>query len=318
MSTLEWKEAITEMCHAGVTHFSLTGGESLLRNDWAELIAFTAEQRVLITERSDAGLIEKEIHPRINLLTNGKLMSETVLDVCEQYNVNLSISLPGLESYAHHTQSDTPVVSILKWFQRANSRHITTTAGITVTAFNFHELKETLSMALIAGANTILLNRFLPGGRGLSHPELELSQTQIIEMAIIAEKVLHRAGRYGGIGTEFPVCLLPENQTFKHLQMNTRCGAAESFFIIGPSGHLRVCNHSPVELAHWRDWRSVKDDPYWRKFVFKEFIPEMCHDCESLSQCDGGCREAAHICFGSPNAPDPALTKMKQHSQKKS
>lgn len=46
-----------------------------------------------------------------------------------------------------------------------------------------------LELTYIAGADSLLLNRFLPGGRGLSHPELILTREEVCLAADIAEDV---------------------------------------------------------------------------------------------------------------------------------
>ncbi len=65
------------------------------------------------------------------------------------------------------------------------------TANIYRYKKNYSELFETISLALINGATEILLNRFLPGGRGLKYMnELCLSTEQMNGMLDTAEEVL--------------------------------------------------------------------------------------------------------------------------------
>ena len=75
-----------------------------------------------------------------------------------------------------------------------------------VTKLNLPELYETISAALIAGADSLLLNRFLPGGRGLSHPELILTREEVRLAADIAEEVLSRVKRQGHFGMKWSDC----------------------------------------------------------------------------------------------------------------
>ena len=66
---------------------------------------------------------------------------------------------------------------VLNWIKRSHDAGLRTTANVTVTRLNYSELFKTMSLALIAGADTVLINRFLPGGRGLQYrKELELSR----------------------------------------------------------------------------------------------------------------------------------------------
>jgi radical SAM protein with 4Fe4S-binding SPASM domain len=178
---------------------------------------------------------------------------------------------------------------------------------VTVTRQNIHELYETIAQALLAGADTLLMNRFLPGGRGLHHADaLELSTEQLTEMLDIAEEVLQTSERYGSVGTELPKCMVDEDK-YERLTVGTRCSAALDFFVIDPSGYTRVCNHSPKRLVHFDRIEELKQDPYWKQFTMKDYLPSKCGACSLMGACDGGCREAAHIVGGCIDSPDPVL-----------
>ena len=66
-----------------------------------------------------------------------------------------------------------------------------------------------------------------------------------VQMLIIAENVLRKSNRYGNVGTELPFCLIKDLK-FTNLTVGTRCAAATGFFVVGPEGKIRTCNHSPV------------------------------------------------------------------------
>ncbi len=302
-----WKSVITTLCSMGVTSLAFTGGEPLLKKGWEELVAFAAECASEHLETRDGRLESWSAPPKLYLLSNGRNMSDSVLALCQRHGVHLSMSLPGLSTFKEHTGGDVDANHILRWFGRAHAEGVSTTAGITVTSRNIHELYETIAEALRAAADTILLNRFLPGGRGLRNRHLELTPTQIAVMLETAEEVLQTADRWGHVGTELPLCLVPNPSAFKRLKVGVACSAAKDFFVIAPDGHLRVCNHSPVRVGQVSRIAEVKDHPYWRRFALKDYLPQACGGCAENSVCDGGCREAAHIVGGSPDAPDPAL-----------
>lgn len=305
MDVAEWKELITEFCKAGVCSFAFTGGEALMKDGLIEIIEHAAQSKAYFFDTVDGELVERIDKPDLFLLSNGKIVDDEILDLCATHKIHLSFSLPGLETFEEITQSGVSSDHILELFKRAKAKGVTTTAGITVTKLNFHELYDNIAAALVAGADSILLNRFMPGGRGLNNRELELSLDQIKQIPIIADEILTLAKRNGHIGTELPFCIA-DPKDFKTLVTGTRCSAASDFFVVSPNGQLRVCNHSEVELLNWRDWRSLQQHPYWNRFVFKEWIPEGCEGCDKLGvDCDGGCREAAHVANGSVNAPDP-------------
>lgn len=306
MSTAEWKELIDGLCRRGVCNLAFTGGEPLLKEGLVEIIEYAAGREAEHINTVEGKLKTTYAPPKLYLLSNGKIMSHDILYLCKKYDINLSLSLPGLKSFNEHTHSGVAAEHILGWFQQAKAVGVKTTAGITVTNKNIHELYEVIASALLAGADTILLNRFMPGGRGLLHRDLELNREELSVMLDTAEEVLKLSGRFGSVGTELPLCLV-DSSKFKHLKVGTRCAAAVDFFVIDPSGFTRVCNHSQVRLEHWREIDKLKENPYWQRFTMKDYLPESCSRCSMVGNCDGGCREAAHIVGGNLRAIDPLL-----------
>jgi radical SAM protein with 4Fe4S-binding SPASM domain len=303
MTTEQWQIAITKLCSMGVSNVAFTGGEPTLRSDLPQLIRHAASCQVKLIETVDGVLKTRQASPNVYLLTNGRNMNRDILGLCRDYAVQLSMSLPGLDTFEAHTGYDG-ADSVLKSFEQARRMGIKTVANITVTQKNLYELQETIAAALLAGADQVLLNRFLPGGRGLQYTkDLSLTAEQLTEMLDIAEETLQAANRYGSLGTEVPRCLIDPSR-YTNLQVSTRCAAAISFFVVGPSGHIRVCNHSPIELDHIDNIENLKRNPYWNIFTQKKYLPESCASCTDRLECDGGCREAAHIMGGTVDAPD--------------
>ena len=83
------------------------------------------------------------------------------------------------------------------------------------------------------------------------------------------------------------------------------CAAAKGFFIVDPSGYVKVCNHSPERVCYYTEIESLPNNPYWVSFQQRSYLPVMCKSCENSSICDGGCREAAHVFLGTISDPDP-------------
>lgn len=285
----EWCRLLDELNRRKVLSIAFSGGEPLLKEGLFDVMTHAV--------RLGMGT---------HLLSNGRIMSDEVLSFCSENKVQFSMSLPGYETFAQHTGSDTSPDDILHWFAKARERGIITVAGITVTNRNLDELFETIAEALLAGANSILLNRFMPGGRGLFHRDWELNREQLHEMLDTAEEVLRTANRYGSVGTELPRCLI-EPAKYKNLMIGTRCSAGTHFFVFDPSGYVRACNHSERRLVHWRELDRLAEDKYWNRFIDKDYVPPSCRSCAQVSKCDGGCREAAHIVGGTLDALDPLL-----------
>lgn len=306
LSVNEWKIAIRQLCEMGVSSLAFTGGEPLLKKGILEIISYAANCKTIHIETVEGSLAREEKPPNLHLLSNGKIVNKDVLRFCRDYSVHLGMSLPGLSTFKSHTKK-SEVYEIVHKFAETRSSGISTHVGITVTKKNVHELYETIAESLLAGADTVLLNRFMPGGRGLLYAnDLMLSKDDITAMLDIAEELLRMSDRRGNIGTEIPLCLFDEKK-YKHLRVGTQCSAAIDFFAVDPSGYIRVCNHSPVRIGHINEIEKAKDSDYWRRFAIKDYLPEQCFRCKAMGRCDGGCREAAHIWRGCIDSPDPLL-----------
>jgi radical SAM protein with 4Fe4S-binding SPASM domain len=304
LSVDDWRGVITRLCAMGVTDICFTGGEPLLYPGLRDLIEHAAACSAEHVRSAGEQLIVDQRPPRLTLLTNGLAMSDEILVLCRRHEIHLGLSLPGLATFRQHTGAGD-AESVLSWFRRARREGVRTHVGITVTRLNLHELADAMTAALHAGADEVLLNRFLPGGRGITHNDrLMLDLGQIREMLEVAERVLRRLGRRGNVGTELPRCAF-DPKRYRNLTVASGCAAALDFFVVDPSGHLRVCNHSPERLAHYTAIDTVKDHPTWRRFIARDLLPRECGDCAFAHECAGGCREAARIRHGTLDALDP-------------
>jgi len=301
LSVEEWKRCIDILYQKGIKSFSISGGEVLLKDGFEEIIRYIRE------EGNQRGLS----HP-IVLISNALLMKEEYLHFFKEMNVHLSMSLPGYQTFHEHTGVDN-AEGVLHWFRKANELGLATTVNITVTGKNYHELFETISTGLINGASDVLLNRFLPGGRGLAYlPELLLSPNQINGMLVTAEEVLSHARRYAHLGTETPYCSIQHPEKLERVKIGYKCSAAKSFFVIDPSGQIRTCNHSPRVVGHIFQKPLITDTNYWNMFATSDYKPETCKKCKLIEACDCGCREVAHILHQNVKAIDTSAIRAKK------
>jgi radical SAM protein with 4Fe4S-binding SPASM domain len=288
----DWKKVLDKLYPLGVKVVTISGGEALLKDCLTDLLDYIRCENVYNRDES------------IVLISNGYLMNEELLKTFKKHNVHLSLSLPGLQTFEQHTGTDN-ASGVLHWLGEARKMDLTTTVNVTVTGINYHELYETIANGLLAGADTLLLNRFLAGGRGLSHiNELSLTRVQLNGMLDVAEEILQLSNRTGATGTEFPLCVAKNMDKYKRLKIVSMCAAAKDFFVIDPSGWVRVCNHSPRKVGHVFDKQMISDVSYWNTFVHRTYIPAGCFGCKEVNYCDCGCREVASILYGSVCAKD--------------
>ena len=289
MGTTECLKALETLAQHGTRSVSFTGGEPLLRTDLFEIIGHAV----------DLGF-------EVALVTNGRLLDRQKLERLCSLGVSLSISVPGIKTYEQLTGVDGSK-HVLTMFEIVRELDMKATANIAVTKLNLPELYENIAYPLISGAEHVLLNRFILGGRGLSHQELALSVEEINLMLSIAEEVLSKAGKYGHVGTEIPHCVIREPGKYRYLQVSTLCGAAKSFFDLDPSGYIKTCNHSDKRLVRYMEVDSLDENEYWNIFRSRNYRPVMCDGCNNGGFCDGGCREAASIYNGSVYSADPCF-----------
>lgn len=288
LSTVEWKKVICFYRACGVRHITFTGGEPTTREDLPELIEHA-----------------HNLGFTLGIVTNGRAVTSELLKIFKRNDVLVSISVPGIKSFAAHTGVDN-VDNVLSLFTECKNIGLETVANIAVTKKNIDELYENVALPILHGASYVLLNRFLPGGRGMFGTEFMLDRRQIITMLETADEVLDRSGTDGHVGTELPYCIV-ENVKLKRLQVSTECGAAKGFFVTDPEGYIKVCNHSPERVCKWYEVPDLQNNEYWAKFANRRYLPENCKACAHTDVCDGGCREAAHVYCGSTDSPDPAL-----------
>jgi MoaA/NifB/PqqE/SkfB family radical SAM enzyme len=192
----QWKKTLDVLEKYKVKQISISGGEALLKEGLIEILAYVREKNSFNRDE------------KIVLISNGLAMNEKFLIAFKRYNIHLSLSLPGLSTFKKHTGIDN-AEGVLYWLGKAKEEGIDTTVNITVTKLNYHELFETIANGLIAGANTLLLNRFLIGGRGITYKdELSLTNKQLNGMLDVAEDILRKSNRIGSIGTEIPLCVI--------------------------------------------------------------------------------------------------------------
>ena len=296
MCLAEWKTAIDKLYSMGIQSFSISGGEALLKDCMLEIVQYIRQKG-----------LENGIYNPIVLISNGLVMKDEYLQLFKRCNVQLSMSLPGYKTFKEHTGVNN-AKGVLRWFKKAKSMGMHTTVNVTVTQKNYHELFETISMGLISGASSVLLNRFLPGGRGLSYlKELMLTTEQINGMLDTAEEVLTLSNRYGSLGTEIAYCAIKNSQKYRHVDIGYKCAAAKGFFVIDPSGNIRTCNHSPHIVGHILKDAIIEDMDYWNKFAYSKYKPSMCSGCKMHFRCDCGCREVANILHGDTYAVDSSI-----------
>jgi len=290
---------------SGCRHVTLTGGEPLLRED-LQLILDLLYRR----------------HVQTTLISNGRLLSkETIRDLLER-GVGL-FELPLLshrrEMHDYLSGSVGAFDAVLEAMAHLREHRGNFVMVFVLTRLNLLDLYETIRLAFAFGARGIMLNRFNPGGRGLEHlAELMPSSSQVREALAVVENASAELGIPTSCSIPIQPCLVegvweayrsPDGSSpFSHLRFGfCAAGTDRAYYTLDPLGNLRPCNHTPLILG------SLLEEPFEKLIApgrissFTSAFPPFCDSCSLRDICQGGCKAAAQVCYGSLSSEDPFL-----------
>lgn len=304
LNTEETKLLINKIIKdTGCSHFTFTGGEPYLRKDFFELLEYTKD---------------KVYH--MNVISNGTLLNEE--NVIRSIENNISIfELPLLSSeraihnYLSRNDSFDRVTEAIAYIKAHGGRVVTV---FVATKENLPTWKDTIDMALALGADGIMFNRFNPGGEGRNNIESLLPSPEELEVALdIANTAVEKYGISIACSIAMHPCLIKTDK-YPNLSFGyCAAGTSRAYYTVDPVGNVRMCNHSQIILGNILETSFSKLAHNNAAKSFMRAYPKFCSDCSIVKECQGGCKAAAEVCYGSPYEEDPFLKLNKQKAQKK-
>lgn len=280
----------------GCRHVTLTGGEPLL---CAELPA--------ILDRLAARGVGSTI------ITNGRLLTgETAADLLDRGAGLFELPLLSHRREIHDKLSGHPegagafdaVLAAMSHLRFLGGQFV---AVFVATRLNLPDMEGTIKLAVAFGARALMLNRFNPGGRGRTHLELLPSVEELRQGLVVADAA---AAEYRlPIACSIPIqpCLI-DLAAYPHLHFGfCAAGTERAYYTLDRLGNIRPCNHTPTVLG------NLWDTPFWEMArgeamaAFAAAIPPGCEPCPRRAECQGGCKAAAQVCYGSLSAEEPFL-----------
>jgi len=278
----------------GVELVTLTGGEPLLRSDFFDIVDFLHEKNVAI-----------------NLITNGTLLSEQVIERLGPSKIRI-FELPILssKSVVHDALSGitgafdkvTEAIANLKLSGQM-------VIGVFVaTKKNIDDFRGVLELALALGIDGVMFNRFNPGGHGFENIEkLQVDPERLCSALDCAESFSEQYGLPVSCSIPMPPCLF-DTSHYKHLGFGfCAAGTDRAYYTIDPAGNLRPCNHSVTILGNLYKKPFHKLISSEKMQAFMNDRPSVCNGCKHELECQGGCKASAEVCFGSRTHADPFL-----------
>lgn len=262
-----------------ISGFALAGGEPLLDSTIYETIALLHSEGI-----------------SVNVATNGILLHEENIIRLKELGIRqIEISLPATQSHSytaltHATQVSQVRENILTLKSLYPS--VDLTIAITITKENLDEIEECIDIAIAFSANSIALNRFIPGGEGRRNREI--LQPTLEELSTVLTIANRKVRDYETpINVTIPIedCLISQ-EGYPFLNFGT-CSCAKTKWVIDPSGNLRMCEQNPLILGNLREdsFLSLQVEPAVTKFR-NQYRTSQCSQCASFASCGGGCRFA--------------------------
>jgi radical SAM protein with 4Fe4S-binding SPASM domain len=275
-------------------HVTLTGGEPLLRQDLPQTLDLLRERDVMTT-----------------IISNGRLLAEpTVVDLLDRGVGLFELPLLSHRRGVHDRLSDSSgafdaVLAAMAHIRYHRGQFV---AVFVATRHNLADLYGTIKLAFAFGARGLMLNRFNPGGRGRTGLA-ELLPT-VDEMRQGLEVADAAAAEFDfSISCSIPIqpCLV-DASAYPHLRFGfCAIGTDRAYYTLDSLGNLRPCNHTPTILG------NLLKEPFAdliapeRMAAFVEAVPRFCAPCTLRDTCQGGCKAAAQVCYGSLTAEEPFL-----------
>ena len=274
-------------------------------------LSFSGGEPLLLSNVHDLVLHARFKGCKVNVLTNGSLLTPDALDNFLSLGVNvIQIPLLSADAAVHDHHTCLPG----SWEKAVDALRRTGIAGIgaavlVITKINAPSVAETLGLIRECGIKTVMVNRFNIGGNGIWNVRELLPDRKTLQDAFAAVEAFAATNpdmRFvSGVCT--PLCYL-DTAPYPHIRF-TKCstGLTGRPVTVNYDGDVRFCNHSPRVLGniYSRPIGEILNDPELNAWY--SAVPDECGKCALLQRCGGGCRAASEQVHGTFSAPDPIL-----------
>lgn len=277
-------------------HVTLTGGEPLLREDLPQILDLLRERDVVTT-----------------VISNGRLLTEpTVVDLFDRGVGLFELPLLSHRREVHDYLSGSPgafdaVLAAMAHIRYHRGQFVAVFVAMA-TRLNLADLYDTIKLAFAFGSRGMMLNRFNPGGRGRAHlAELLPTPDEMRQALAVADAAAAEFHFPISCSIALQPCLI-DHSTYPNLNFGfCAAGTERAYYTLDPLGNLRPCNHTTTILGNLLEepFADLVSPERMREFV--EAVPAFCGPCALRDTCQGGCKAAAQVCYGSLTAEEPFL-----------
>jgi len=279
-----------------VQEVDFTGGEPLLRSDWADIAAHLR----------DLGISTE-------ILSNGIALEPEVISKMKEVGISgVGISLDGLEPIHDRIRDQKGSFQrVLEGIRRVLEADMPLTIITTVNALNIDQLPEIAELLRSLGVKGWRIQPVVPFGRVKGSGELLLNENTYLQLEEFANSWKADKGDMELICTDG---LNYFNETNRPEYPWRGCTAGLATCSITSDGKVKGCLSLPDEIVEgdlrkndlWDIWFDPKSFAYTRQFS-AEKIGSNCVSCEKIDECRGGCSSKSYGNTGDFNN-DPFCT----------
>ncbi len=259
---------LDELAGMGTLFLALTGGEPLLRNDWAE-----------IARRA------RELGFQVMLLTNGALIGEAEADIMAALSLHVEISFHSADpaTFDRVTGVNGSFERVLAAVERLARRNVSVELTVPVTTLNRDAARSVPELAHRLGVEAKVYTSIFAKKDGNREPlQLRLPADEAV--------ALHEIGR--------STCLLPENEAGRIDPDEPLCAAGVRYAAISASGEVRGCTILPGAAGNLNEqsFREIWEGSPWFQRL-RSITPQSlkkCSTCTKLDYC-GRCHAVALV-----------------------
>lgn len=294
-STRQTERVLAEVVRqTGCRQIAFTGGEPTLRRDLVDLVAFA--------RRSGA---------TVSLLSNGSDLDVQHARDLRRVGLGLvQLTFCGLSAVTHDALCGAGTFA--RTFAAIDAvRSAGLKLGLTFVATreNLAEVPRFVELAGRLRQKKFLLNRFNPGGRGLTgETDLLPTLAELRSLLKAADAAAARVGVTPFLAVPIMPCLVRATD-YPHLRLAQGCSAGtdKAYYTVDAWGDVRFCNHTPTILGNLlkTPFEQLAASPELKRF--RDTRPPFCEPCPGWARCRGGCRAAAEQVTGAWSAEDPLL-----------
>lgn len=270
MSTAEWKKIIKKAHDFEVPSVVFTGGESLMRDDLEELIAYA-----------------EKIHVVTGLITNGRLLTKERVASLKKAGLDyVQITIESPDASVHNAMCKADCFNDTVNGIRNSINEIFTTTNTTITNANKDTIVALVPFLHSLGVRRFGMNAIIRAGRGVEADGVTFEELKDLLPAVISEAEK--------LDMQFIWYTPTKYHKLNPVEMGLgvkSCSAARLTLAIEPDGSVIPCQSyfKSIGNALTDDFAKIWDNDLAKHLRGHKFAPEKCLKCIQYPMCGGGC-----------------------------